>query len=136
MKILAPASLALVTALTLAVGSAGQPGASAKPARVAPSCFWTRDVNNFAATDDRHLYIRVGVHDVYQLTLFGNCLDITWAHHIALRTRASSNVCEGRNADLEVFDREVGVGRQSCPVLDVRKLTPDDVQALPKVDRP
>lgn len=136
MKIVAPAVLALAGALSLAVGAAGQPEPPPHHARVAPSCFWTRDVDNFAATDDQHLYVRVGVRDVYLLTLFGNCLDISWVHHIALRSHTSSNICEGNNPDLDVFDREVGVGRQRCPVTNVRRLTPDEVAALPKGDRP
>ena len=73
---------------------------------------------------------------MYLLTLYGNCLELSWVHHIALRSRASSNICEGRTSDLDVFDREVGVGRQECPVLSVRRLTPDEVQAIPKVYRP
>ena len=136
MKIVAPASLAVAGALTLAVGAAGQPEAPASNPHVAPSCFWIRDVDNFSATDDRHLYIRVGVRNVYLLMLYGNCLELSWVHHIALRSRASSNICEGRTSDRDVFDREVGVGRQECPVLSVRRLTPDEVQAIPKVYRP
>ena len=136
MKIVAPVSLAVAGALTLAVGAAGQPEAPASNPHVAPSCFWIRDVDNFSATDDRHLYLRVGPRNVYLLTLYGNCLELSWVHHIALRSRASSNICEGRTSDLDVFDREVGVGRQECPVLSVRRLTPDEVQAIPKVYRP
>jgi uncharacterized protein DUF6491 len=136
MKIFAPASLALIGAVFLAAaGAAGQPApANAPPAR--PFCFWTRSVANFAAVDTHNLYLRVDRGDVYQLKMFGNCLDISWVHHIALRTRSTSNVCEGRNPDLDVFNREVGIGRQRCPVLEVRKLTPDEVAALPKGARP
>jgi hypothetical protein len=136
MKIIAPVSLAVAGALMLAVGTAGQPAAPTREAHVAPSCFWIRDVDNFSATDDRHLYLRVGGRNVYLLELYGNCLELSWVHNIALRSRASSNICEGRATDLDVFDREVGVGRQECPVLSVRRLTPDEVEAIPKVYRP
>ena len=136
MKIAAATGLALAGALTLAVGAAGQPETPKPPGHVAPSCFWIRDVDNFSATDDQHLYLRAAGSQVYLLTLYGNCLDISWVHHIALRSRSFSNICEGRTSDLDVFDREAGVGRQECPVLSVRRLTPEEVQAIPKVDRP
>jgi len=135
MKLLPTACLALVGALALFAGAAGQP-APAKAGHARPSCFWTRDVSNFAATDSENLYVRVGVSDVYHLKLFGNCLDLSWVHHIALRSRASSNVCEGRNPDLDVVDREIGIGRQRCPVISLHKLTPAQVAALPKNARP
>ena len=134
LKIVAPASLA--GALALAVGAAGEPEMPAHPPRVAPSCFWIRDVDNFSATDDRHLYLRAGGRNVYLLELYGNCLELSWVHSIALRSRASSNICEGRATDLDVFNRETGVGRQECPVISVRKLTPEEVEAIPKVYRP
>lgn len=133
MKAFAPA-LAMLSAVSLVAGPAGQ--SAAKPSHEQGSCFWTRDVSNFAAADDENLYVRVGVSDVYWLKLFGNCLDVAWVHHIALRTRTSSNICEGHNPDLDVIDREIGIGRQLCPVLDVRKLTHEQVAALPKLARP
>jgi hypothetical protein len=137
MKITACATLAFAAALGLATaaGSAASTDKGA-PARAGRSCFWVRDVNNFSAPDNRTVYIRVGVSQVYKLTLFGNCLDVSWVHHIGLASHGVSNICEGPNPDLDVFDREIGIGHQRCPVTDVRKLTPDEVKALPKQDRP
>ena len=142
MKALAPLSLALAGLLTLSAGALGNTTAAAQPAQPAQSsrhsgaCFWTRSVDNFAAPDDRHLYVRVGMRQVYELTLFSDCLDISWVHHLALRSRTSSDVCEGPNPDLDVVDRETGIGPQRCPVTFVRRLTPDQVAALPKDARP
>ena len=136
MKVLVPVSLALAATLTLAA-SAGSQQAPAKPAaKPAQSCFWVHDVDGFNAPDDQTLYIRVGIRQVYKLTLFGNCMDISWVQHIGLVTHGMNNVCEGTNPDVDVIDREVGVGRERCPVSAVQKLTPDQVAALPKGQRP
>ena len=101
-----------------------------------PSCFWANRVENFAAVDDQNLYLRVGPHDVYQAKLFSTCLDIAWVHHLGLASRCSSLICEGPNLDVDVIVRDVGLGRQRCPVTNIRKLTPDEVAALPPGARP
>jgi hypothetical protein len=132
MKILPPACLALIGAL--AVSSAAGQSAPAKP--VARSCFWIRNVNNFAAVDNENLYVRVGVSQVFRLKLFGNCLNLSWVHHLGLTSRSMSNICEGANQNLDVVYRDRGVGRQRCPVTGVQKLTPEEVAALPKDARP
>jgi hypothetical protein len=136
MKILASAALTIAAAL--AFGASAQPPADspAPPAKHRPSCFWTNRIQNFAAVDDRNLYLRVGIHDVYRAKLFSNCFDISWVHRIALVSRSSSLICEGPNLDVDVIVRDVGLGRQRCPVTNIRKLTPDEVAALPPGARP
>lgn len=137
MKILAPVALAAALAVAMAVGASGQPpGGAPPPPKPRPSCFWTNRIENFAAVDDQNLYLRVGNHDVYRAKLFSNCFDIEWVHHLALISRGSSLICEGLNLDVDVIVRDVGVGRQRCPVTNIRKLTPDEVAALPKGARP
>ncbi len=134
-KILASAALAIAAAI--AFGASAQPPAgSPPPAKPRPSCFWTNRIQNFAAVDDRNLYLRVGIHDIYRAKLFSNCFDIAWVHRIALVSRSSSLICEGPNLNVDVIVRDVGAGRQRCPVTEIRKLTPDEVAALPKGARP
>jgi hypothetical protein len=137
MKILP--SAAFVLAAVLALGASAQPR---NPIGVPPlarpqsSCFWTNRIENFAAADEQNLYLRVGPRDVYQAKLFANCFEIDWVHHIALVSRGSSLICEGPNLDVDVLVRDVAAGRQRCPVTSIRKLTPDEVAALPKQARP
>ena len=137
MKILASTALAIAAAM--AVGASAQPpgGAPPPPApKPRPACFWTSRIQNFAAVDERNLYLRVGNRDIYRAKLFSNCIDISWVHRLALVSRSSSLICEGPNLDVDVVLREVGAGRQRCPVTEIRKLTPDEVAALPKLARP
>jgi len=134
-------SAAFVLAAVLALGATAQ-SPSAQPAgappapKPKPSCFWTSRIENFAAHDDQTLYLRVGAHDVYQAKLFSDCFDISWVHHIALVSRSSSLICEGPNLDVDVVIRDIAAGRQRCPITTIRRLTPDEVEALPKDARP
>jgi hypothetical protein len=139
-----PAALASLAAASaaallgaLAVSAAAQPPPAPPPKPAGSACFWVRNVTNFAANDTNTLYLRVGGNQVWRLSLFANYFQINWVHRVGLRSRgASSNVCEGRNPGLDVVVRDVAIGRQSCPVTDVRKLTPDEFAALPKNARP
>ena len=135
MKMLASAAFAIAAGLALSASAQPPPGAPAPPKPKA-SCFWVSRVENFAAVDQDNLYLRVGISDVYRLRLFATCLDLDWVHRLALVSRSSSLICEGSNVDAQVVVRDVAMGRQRCQVTEVRKLTPDEVAALPKGARP
>ena len=136
MKPALPAALGLAAALS--VSAVAQPSPAAPP-HAAAYCFWNRNITNFAAIDEQTLYLRVGVSEVWRLQLFSPCFNLDWVHHIAIRTRGGgfeTSICEGPNPPAEVVVRDTAFGRQSCPVTDVRKLTPEEVAALPKLARP
>jgi hypothetical protein len=129
--------IALAAAAALLAGQAASPVALAKPdapRRQANQCFYTRNVTSFAAPDDKTLYVRVGVRDVYRFDMFGPCPDIDWNQRLALVSRGSSWICDGMDA--EVITHATGLGHQRCPVRSVRKLTPEEVAALPRHARP
>ena len=134
---------AVAAAALLAAGAAPAqppPPYGPPPRPPPPACFWTSNITNFAASDEQNLYLRVGAREVWQLKLFSNCFNLDWVHHIAIRSRVggfgSANVCEGRNPPVEVWVRDPGFGRQSCQVTFVRKLSPAEAAALPKLARP
>jgi len=138
MKRLAFAPAAFAFAAALAFTAAAQPPpAAARTRPPARACFWIRNVSNFAAADTSTLYLRVGVSQVWRLTLFANCFNLDWVHHVGLDARGvGSNICEGPNPGVDVVVRDVAFGRQRCPVIDVRRLTPDEIAALPRGARP
>ena len=110
--------------------------ASAAAAPPAPgACFWARSADSFRSIDNRIVYIRASARDVYELKLFAPCLDVDWSHRIALRSRASSWICEGTGNAVDIIVRSTA-HRQTCPVTSVRRLTPEDVAALPAAARP
>lgn len=128
MKIISPAvPLAAMLALAAAQASAAEP----KPAK---SCFSAHNVSNFAVVDDRTVNIRVGVKDVYRLDLLGVCPDIGGQNKLAIKAHGSSFICSPLDATLLAAGP---FGRlQRCEVRQVRKLTPEEVAALPSRERP
>ena len=75
----------------------------------------------------RVVVVRAGASDHYRLELIGTCPDVDWAWRIALRTRGSSWVCRGYDAELVVPHPS---GTQYCPVRAVRKLSEAEVEAF------
>lgn len=114
--------------------------AAQSPPKQHPACFWQRSITNFAANDTSRVYLRVGGNQVFELTLFAKCLQLNWVHRLAIRSRGSSsnsNICEGRNPGIDVVVHDSGIpGGRQCPVTGVRKLTPEEVAALPPLARP
>ncbi|MGA0604145.1 DUF6491 family protein [Caulobacter sp. KR2-114] len=127
--------LAGVGLLTALPGVMAETPAAAAASKASNACFYGRNADGFSVKDDRTVYVRAGIKDVYQLTLFSPCIDIDWAHHIALKSHGGDFICEGTNVDYEIFSPSV-IGRQRCQVSSVRKLTADEVAAMPKKDRP
>jgi hypothetical protein len=127
---LAAAAMALLTsAAPVAAKSPLEEGKS--PSR--KQCFWTRQIYNFASNDPHIVNVRVGVKDVYQFEMFGRCEDVDWSHRIAVVSRGSSYICTGLDAEI-IAPSPIGPTR--CPVKTIRKLTPEEVKALPKRSRP
>lgn len=130
-------TLAVVATAGLLAGSAAAPVFAKSPeepgAKAQRQCFWTRQVNNFASNDDRIVNIRVGVKDVYQLQMFGRCTEVDWSNSIAIRSRGSSYICTGLDAEIIA---PTSFGPQRCAVQSIRKLTEAEAKALPKRARP
>lgn len=131
MRVTSPAvALAALLALAGAQASAAEP----RPAKAARSCFSAHKVSNFAVVDDRTVNIRVGVKDVYRLDLLGVCPDIDWQNKIAIKSHGSSFICSPLDATLLAAGP---FGRlQRCEVKQVRRLTVEEIQALPSRERP
>lgn len=132
-------ALAMAAAGLLSLGPAAakspveEPSAETPAAKPRTQCFWTHQVRNFASSDDRTINIRVGAKDIYRFEMFGHCTDIDWTHEIALVSRGGSSICAGMDAEIVT---PTPIGPQRCPVRNIRKLTPDEIKALPKRARP
>ena len=135
MKSLATLAATVTATAALCVSAAAQPPPAAPPPNQR-ACFWTRSITNFAAVDTTRVYLRASGRRVFELTLFANCLQLNWVNRLGIRTRASSNICEGPNPAIDVIVRGSGVPGGRCPVTNVRLLTPDEVAALPPRARP
>jgi hypothetical protein len=127
----AVAAILLLGGATMAAADTSDAKAAAKPTR--NQCFWTRNVTGFAAADEHTLNVRVNVRDVYQFEMFGRCPDIDWNQRLALVSRSGSSICDGMDAEVITHSP---LGPQRCQVRSVKKLTPEEIAALPKRARP
>jgi hypothetical protein len=124
---LAASAAALLALSATAASAADKPAAKNE-------CFWARNVTSFAAPDDKTLYVRVGVNQVFRFEMFGSCPEIDWNQRLALVSRGGDNICSGMDA--EVVTHSPGIGPQRCAVRSMHKLTPEEVAALPPKAKP
>ena len=130
------AILGMLAAAPLAPRAQPAPQPAPRPANDAAKqqCFYARNISNFTANDNRVVYLRVGVRDIYRLDLMTACPELGFRQTIEVsRANGSSNICSG--VDLTIGFRQSGA-RRVCPVREMRRLSPDEVAALPKRDRP
>lgn len=130
---LALAAISLISFAATAQRADAKSPVEESGAKAGRQCFWTHQVNNFAAADDRIVNVRVGVKEVYQFEMFGPCQDVDWSDQIALISRGGSSICTG--LDAEIVTRS-SIGPQHCPVRNIRKLSPAEIAALPKRAKP
>jgi hypothetical protein len=107
--------------------------AAAAPAPQSRACFHPTNVSGFRAPDDKTVYVRVGVRDVYQMEMLAACPEIDWTEHIGIRTRGSEWICSGLDVDLI---SPSSIGPHLCAVKVLRKLTPEEAKALPAKSKP
>src|SRR5262249_4873865 len=119
--------------LVIAVALGATSPAAAQPS--GNSCFWPRSIRGFRSVDNRTVYLRVS-RDVYALEFFAPCLGVDWAQGVGFRSRTGGTICEGRGNAVEITVRGRAIGRQRCSVNNIRRLTPDEVAALPPNARP
>ncbi len=128
-------TLLLASALLLAAAAAPLcANAADKPAK--DQCFWSRNVTSFAAPDDHTVYVKVNMRDVYRLDLMISCPEVDWNQRVGLESThgAGGSICGP--LDAQIISRATGIGAQRCPVKAMRKLTPDEIAALPKRAKP
>lgn len=128
-------ALSAVIALTgAASANAGVSDYSSK--RLASAdCFSTSQWSGWSAPDNRTLYLRVRVNDVYRVDV----KDTAGLHHRGSRflvndVRGSDRVCSP--IDLRLSLADTNGFRTPIFVERIVKLTPEEVAALPKGDRP
>jgi len=127
----------LATVLLGAAGSALADSPAASPAAPKParSCFSLSDWQGWSAPDRNTLYLKVRHRDVYRVDLSHGTSQLTSPGvHLVSVTRGIDSVCRPIDLDLRVSD---GMGF-AMPIMakTITKLTPEEVAALPKRDRP
>lgn len=129
--ILAALAATAIAGPSLAQTSAAQTSASGNQQR---SCFYGGNLNGFNAIDNQTVLLRVGVREVYEAKLFSPSNDLKWVNGIALVSRGGNFICSNLDADIVVPSNTMGP--QKYPVTSLRRLTPAEVAAIPRKNRP
>lgn len=136
MRTAAFASLGILAFLTSCAPVADGGMAADAPPR-ARQCFSVRQVDNFEQGRPDQVFLRVGRNDVYELNAAGGCPDMDFANRMAL---IPDGGMVGSRLCTDDWARIVVPGSTSqttvCRVRISRKLTADEIAALPPRHRP
>jgi hypothetical protein len=125
-RTLALAALLPLVALSACAAEDGEPGSATASARRGGQCFRPQDVNSFSPEGDDVVYLRVGANRWFRAEILGTCPDIDFSQRVAIRSRGTSWVCQGLDAEFFV-PGPLGVDR--CPITSIRRLTDEEVEA-------
>jgi hypothetical protein len=122
-------------AALLAVAATSASAGTTSPAT--NSCFATKDWRGWTAPGDGDaLYLRVGTREIYRVELLpGSHVRKRSDTILFNRVRGSSWICSPLDLDLTLADRDIGF-RQSLIARSIRKLTPEEIAAIPRKDLP
>ena len=125
-------TLLLAAALLLAAPVA----ATADEHAAAPTCFASTQWHGWSAPGGRDfLYLRVGLHDVYRVQLTPGTRVQRWGDRFLINeNRGSGWICSPLDLDLTLSDHH-GF-REGLIAREIRKLTPEEVSAIPPRDMP
>lgn len=134
-------SIPMALALTLTSLTACAPGSQVSgptDARAASErqCFWASSLRNFRQGDYGQLYIRDRSNQVFEVTTLDRCQDLDRANAVAFQSDFGSagRLCVGDTARITV--RSLGGNPDSCRARIERRLTADEIAALPDDQRP
>ena len=99
------------------------------------SCFRLSDMGNHKAADSQTLYVAVGRKDVWRFDMNGACLaGVGFGDPLVVTpTAGGSLICKPLDLDIKVSHTGM---LSPCMLKSMTKLTPAEVEALPKKLRP
>ena len=124
----------LAAAGLLAFTASGALAAEAAPHQT-QSCFFITQWQGWKSPSPKVLYLGVNMHDIYRVDLAAESPELQWPDaHLVSVSRGSNSVCNVLDLDLAVSDGH-GMRSHIFPA-SITKLTPEEVAAIPKKDRP
>ena len=129
--------LTAIGVLGFGAAAAGRPPVDAKRItdQSTSPCFFVTQWRGWKAPDAHTLYLGIDQHDVYQVDLSADSPDLLWPDmHLVSIVRGSSSICSHLDLDLKIADNN----GFSSPLIarSMRKLTPEEVAAIPPKYRP
>ena len=133
-------SIAAGIGLTLVLSSCAPTTGGAQTGEAPPrarQCFSVQQVTNYRQGRMDQLFLRVGRNDVYEVNAAGGCRDLDFAQRVALIPDGGS---VGTRICTDDWARVVVPGSVNeasvCRVRISRKLTAEEIEALPAAHRP
>jgi hypothetical protein len=131
----------LIAALVAGVASLAPLTARADPAAKPAersSCFYINQIQNSRPFDDRTVLFRVSVRDIYRLDFAQSCPALTYPQPrlTLIPFGGVGLICHALDLDVRVGDQGPGAISMPCITKSLRKLTPDEVAAIPKKKLP
>ena len=134
-KSMIQAGLLTTVLLAAAAPAVADPAAKDATPRAARSCFSLSDWDGWSAPDRNTLYMKVRHRDVYRVDLSHGTSQLTSPGvHLVSIQRGVNTICSPIDLDLRVSD---GMGF-AMPIMakTITKLTPEEIAAIPKKQRP
>ena len=127
-------ALALAAAaLAVPAAASAQPASQSKPG-AAQQCFFDRDWRGWKAVDEKSMYIRVGIHDIYRVDFSSGCPGLLEPNVHLVTQSHSGSVCSALDLDVKVSQFD-GFST-ACIASNLTRLSPAEVAALPKKQLP
>jgi hypothetical protein len=127
----------MAVALAAGLGATALAATETQPAAASErACFSARDWKGWKARDETTMYLKVGLHDVYEVGFKSGCRrmqDIS-AQLITV-FRGSTTICGPLDLDIKVTD-SAGTPAVACIASSVRKLSDAEAKAIPKQFQP
>lgn len=97
-------------------------------------CFRLSDVQGHTIADNSTLYLSVGRREVYKVSMKGSCLAGAMSSDpIITESFGGGPICRPIDLNLQIASP---VGGTACIIDKIDKLTPEQISALPKKQRP
>lgn len=129
----------LIAALGLFAGAASLPTVGSSMGSVPETglgsrqCLRVADARNFAVAGERTLNVKANINEYYQLEIAPNCQGFNFENVVGLKSRTvNPYACEAR--ELEILTSVQSGGR--CEVLSMRRMSAEEVAALPAREKP
>lgn len=104
--------------------------ASSQPAKPANQCFFDRDWRGWKAIDNKSMYIRTGLHQIYRVDFSAGCPGLTSPNAHLVTSSHTGSICSAIDLDIKVSDLQ-GFSTPCIPS-SLTPLTKEDMAAIPK----
>jgi hypothetical protein len=122
---------ALAGAVLLPVAADAQPPAQAPK----NECFFTSQLDNWRAAGDRAIIIKTRANRYYRLDMGARCPALTFPNPVMVNRFRGASICSPLDWDIRISQGPGSIA-MSCTVSKMTRLSPAEVAALPKGQKP